>query len=245
MWTFVRLYGIPLLITAVIGYLLGSINWAIIITKLFSRKDIRQVGSGNAGATNVLRSQGVVPAVLTSLGDLGKSMLAAAVGIFLMTHAFPAPADAYLAQPVPAAMFGTHVTVAGIIGGHIGGLFCVLGHLLPVFYGFRGGKGVLTFLGMYVVLDWRMACIALALFIVLVALSRMVSLGSVMASSYVPLLTLVLRGWVDGLTTPTVIFCMAVSTIITAIVVCKHGTNMRRILSGTERRIGEDKEAES
>ncbi len=241
MMEFISLYWLPLLITAVVGYLLGSINWAIIITRLFSRKDIREVGSGNAGATNVLRSEGVLPAVLTSLGDLGKSMLAAAVGILLMTHVFPGPVDAALSQAVPAAMFGAHVSVAGIIGGHVGGFFCVLGHLLPVYYGFKGGKGVLTFLGMYVVLDWRMACIALFLFIVIVALSRMVSLGSVMATSYVPLLTLVLRGWVDGLQTPTVIFCMAVSTIITAIVICKHGTNMRRILSGTERRIGEDK----
>ncbi len=231
MWSFLANSWLALLLTVVSAYLLGSINWAIIFTRLFSHKDIRTVGSGNAGATNVLRSQGVLPAMLTVIGDIGKGVLAVIVGAWLMSHVnLTDGANTYS----PSSLH--------LIGGYMAGLFCVVGHMFPVFYGFRGGKGVLASLGMFFVIDWRIAVLGLLLFLITVAISRMVSLGSVVVASYVPVLTLIFRLWVDKMSTSAVIFCTVLSGIIAAIVIWKHGSNVRRIRSGTERRLGEDKE---
>lgn len=233
MGSFLANSWLSLLLSAVVGYLLGSINWAIIITRLFSRRDIRTVGSGNAGATNVLRSQGILPAVLTTLGDIGKGVAAVLIGGWLLTNL-------NLSGGVPPELRTFSPDAAELIGGYFGGLFCVVGHMFPVFYGFHGGKGVLATLGMFFVLDWRVAVLALGLFLITVAISRMVSLGSVLAASYLPVLTLVFRSWVDKMSPAAVIFCTVLSALIAAIVIWKHGSNMRRIAAGTERRIGED-----
>ncbi len=235
MLSFLSNSWLALLLAAVIAYLLGSINWAIIITKLFSKKDIRTYGSGNAGATNVLRSQGVFPAILTTIGDLAKGMVAVLIGAWLLTNI-------NLSGSVPAELRTFAPNAAWLIGGYFAWLFCVIGHMYPIFYGFRGGKGVLSTLGMLIVLDWRVAVLALGLFLVTVLISRMVSLGSVVAATYVPVLTLVFRGWVDEMSTDAVVFCTVLSSLIAAIVIWKHGANIRRISEGTERRIGEDKE---
>lgn len=235
MLSFLANSWLALLLAAVIAYLLGSINWAIIVTKLFSKKDIRTYGSGNAGATNVLRSQGVFPAVLTTIGDLVKGMAAVLAGAWLL-------ANINLSGSVPVELRTFAPNAAWLIGGYFAWLFCVIGHMFPVFYGFRGGKGVLSTLGMLIVLDWRVAVLALGLFLVTVIISRMVSLGSVVAATCVPVLTLVFRGWVDEMSTDAVIFCTVLSALIAAIVIWKHGSNIRRISDGTERRIGEDKE---
>lgn len=228
MWTVLASSWLAILLTVVSAYLFGSINWAIIVTRLFSHKDIRSVGSGNAGATNVLRSQGILPAVLTALGDLGKGVGSVFLGEWLLVNLH----------------FGTGMTpdAARLVGGYLAGFFCVVGHMFPVFYGFRGGKGVLATLGMIFVLDWRIAVLGLLLFLVTVAISRMVSLGSVLAASYVPVLTLVFRLWIDKMSTAAVVFCTVLSSLVAAIVIGKHGANMRRIAAGTERRLGEDKE---
>ena len=182
-----------LILAAVIGYLLGSVNWAILITRWFANRDIRSFGSGNAGATNVLRSQGTVPAVLTTVGDLAKSVLATWFGGWLL-------ANFHLAD---AAYDGQTLT---LIGRYVAGLCCIIGHVLPIFYRFRGGKGVLTTLGMFLVADWRVALMCLTLFIAIVAVSRLVSLGSVVAIGYGPLLIVVLHVWVDKMSLPMVIF---------------------------------------
>ena len=221
-------------ITLVCAYLMGSFSTSITVAKLFYHQDIRKMGSGNAGATNVLRSQGVLPAVLTAVGDLGKGILAVIVGSYLM-------ANLNLSGEVPAELRTFAPDAAHLIGGYLGGLCCVIGHMFPVFYGFRGGKGVMATLGMFFVLDWRIAVLGLLLFLVTVAISRMVSLGSVLAASYVPVLTLVFRLWVDKMPTAAVIFCTVLSGLIAAIVIWKHGANMRRIAEGTERRLGETK----
>ncbi|MBE6778176.1 MAG: glycerol-3-phosphate 1-O-acyltransferase PlsY [Ruminococcaceae bacterium] len=235
MLSFLSNSWLALLLSAVIAYLLGSINWAIIITRLFSHKDIRTYGSGNAGATNVLRSQGVLPAILTTLGDLGKGVAAVLIGAWLLTNL-------NLSGSVPAELRTFAPNAAWLIGGYFSWLFCILGHMYPVFYGFKGGKGVMATLGTMIVLDWRVAVMALGLFLVTVAISRMVSLGSVVAATYVPVLTLVFRGWVDEMSTDAAVFCTVLSAIIAAVVIWKHGANIRRISEGTERRIGEDRE---
>ncbi len=168
----------PAVLVAVVGgYLLGSINWAIILTRLIFHKDIREEGSGNAGATNMLRNHGALAAVLTTVGDLSKSMIAVLMGGWLM-----ATLSVGDVGHLPAWLQENRF----LIGGYIGGISCLLGHDFPLFYGFRGGKGVLSTLGMFLVLDWRVAVICLGIFLVIVAISRMVSLGSVLAISVGP-----------------------------------------------------------
>ena len=220
---------LAVLITAAMAYLLGSTNWAIIVTRVFAHEDIRKVGSGNAGATNVLRSQGVFLAILTLIGDIGKGILAAFLGGWIMSWVQLSPGDS------PLLTYESLI----LVGQYIAGLFVVIGHLYPIFHGFRGGKGVAATMGLLFVLDWRMALMCAGMFLLTVSVSRMVSLGSVLALSYVPVLTFLFRYSVDDMAIETVIFCTVVSGIVALIVVFKHGSNMRRIAEGTERRIGE------
>ncbi len=215
-----------LLIAAAVGYLLGSVNWAILITRWFVHKDIRAFGSGNAGATNVLRSQGTVPAVLTTLGDLVKSILAAWFGGWLL-------ANFHLAD---TALDAATLT---LIGRYIGGFCCIIGHVLPVFYRFHGGKGVLATLGMFLIADWRVALMCLILFIAIVAISRLVSLGSVVAIGYGPLLVFILHVWVDKLSLPMAIFTTVMTLAVATVIAVKHAENIKRLAAGEERRIGE------
>lgn len=215
-----------LILAAAIGYLLGSVNWAILVTRWFSHKDIRSFGSGNAGATNVLRSQGTVPAVLTTVGDLAKSVLATWFGGWLL-------ANFHLAD----AAFDGRTLI--LVGRYVAGLYCIIGHVLPIFYRFRGGKGVLTTLGMFLVADWRIALMCLTLFIAIVAVSRLVSLGSVVAIGYGPLLIFVLHVWVDKMSLPMVIFTTVMTVAVATIIAVKHADNIKRLAAGKERRIGE------
>lgn len=219
-----RWLAVPLI--AVIAYLLGSINWAIIITRFRSRKDIRDVGSGNAGATNVLRSQGVGPAVLTLLGDAGKGVLAVLVGGWIAAL-----------LPVGAATFAAEELT--LFGRYVAAVFVVSGHMFPVFYGFRGGKGVATIGGLLFVLDWRVGLVAVGVFALVVLCSRMVSLGSVLAGVAIATSTFVFRCCVDCLPMETVWFCTVAIGVPVVMAILKHSSNIRRIIAGTESRIGE------
>lgn len=213
-------------VIAVVAYLLGSVNWAIIITRLLLRRDIRDMGSGNAGATNVLRSQGALPAALTLIGDAGKGVLAALAGGWIMlwlatgTETFPSES---------LVMFGRYVAA----------IFVVVGHMFPVFYGFRGGKGVATICGLLAVLDWRVWLLCVSVFALVVLLSRMVSLGSVCAGVCIIAMTFVFRLFADGMPMETVWFCTVGIGVPVTLAIVKHGGNIRRILAGTESRIGE------
>lgn len=219
-----RWLAVPLI--ALVAYLLGSINWAIIITHLRSRKDIRDVGSGNAGATNVLRSQGVLPAVLTLVGDAGKGVLAVLVGGWIAMW-----------LPVGTAAFSPEALT--LFGRYIAAVFVTLGHMFPIFYGFRGGKGVATIGGLIFVLDWRVGLVAVGVFVITVLLSRMVSLGSILAGVAIIVSTAVLRSWGDGMAMETVLFCTLLIGVAVSMAIAKHSSNIRRIIAGTERRIGE------
>lgn len=225
MLQFLQNSGIALLLTAIIAYLCGSVNFAIIVTKLFSKTDIRDFGSGNAGATNVLRSQGKLPALFTTLGDLAKSILSVYVGGLLL--------NGLQLQPYS----GLDMEFLGLVGAYTAGLFCILGHMFPVFFGFRGGKGVMTTLGMMLLLDWKVALILLALFTAVVLCTRMVSLGSILAGVGLPIATFLFRTYMYHQSWPTVWFCTGVITLISAIVIFRHRGNIKRIINGTENKI--------
>ncbi len=214
---------LPLLISGVAAYLLGSLNFGIIVTKLIVGEDIREKGSGNAGATNVLRSHGKGLALLTTLGDLGKCFAAVLLARLVF---FPA--------------FGCEA-FAGY-GAYIAGFCCIIGHLYPLYFGFRGGKGVMTTFGMMLVLDWQIALVCLGLFIVLMLIWRMVSLGSIMAAALLPIATFVKMKYIAPVeTTEELIFCTVMTVLIGAILIVKHKANIKRIMNGTEHKFGSKK----
>ena len=221
-----------LLAAAVVGYLLGSINWAIIVTRAFSNKDIRDEGSGNAGATNVLRAHGIKAAALTSVGDVLKSVFAALLG-------------GWLALYIPLGGAAVDADTLRLMGGYFGGFSCIIGHVLPVFYGFRGGKGVLTTLGMFLVLDWRVALLCLGIFGAIVACCRMVSLGSVLAIGCGAPLLLFFGLVTDKTPLERVLFCVVFAVLVEIAIVWKHKGNLKRIAAGTERRLGEKTEGKA
>ena len=226
MWSFLTDSWAALALGAVVGYLLGSVNWAILVTRWFAHKDIRTFGSGNAGATNVLRSQGTLPAVLTTLGDLVKSMLATWLGGWLLTNLHMA-----------SAAFDEATLM--LIGRYIGGFACVIGHVWPVFYRFRGGKGVLSTLGMFLIADWRVALFCLGLFIFIVSISRLVSLGSVVAIGYGPVILCIMHFAVDKISLPLGMFTTLMTAAVACVIAIKHKDNMKRVAAGQERRLGE------
>ena len=225
MWDLLLQNWSPFLLIAIAAYLLGSMNWAIILTRLFKKSDIRQVGSGNAGATNVLRSQGPVLAAMTLVGDVGKGVLATLLGGWLFT----------VMNSVPSA----RAEVVTLVGRYAAGLFVVLGHMYPVFHKFRGGKGVATSAGLIFVLDWRAGILCLSTFLIIVLISRMVSLGSVIAVGLAPFVTFAARWWLDQYDVGVCVFCACMIAPVSLIVILKHSANMRRIAAGTESKIGE------
>lgn len=219
---------LAMLLTAAAAYLLGSVNSAIIVTKITAKEDIRSYGSGNAGATNVLRSQGKLPALITTAGDLLKSIVAVLVGGWLLQNLNLLPT----ADSLQTALVG-----AELVGRYLAGFFCIIGHLFPLYFGFRGGKGVLTTLGMMLILDWRVALICLGFFIVTVLIFRMVSLGSVIAAALLPVFTYIFRAFVEHQTSGVVWFCTAMAILIAAILIIKHIPNIKRIAAGTESKL--------
>lgn len=200
-----------LALTVLLAYLLGSISFSYGIVRVLKGIDIRTVGSGNAGATNVLRVAGRGPALLALLLDAGKG--AAAVGVARLVEASPA---------VVAAA----------------GAAAVLGHVYPLFFGLRGGKGVATAAGTLLTLVPWPTLAALVLFVLLVAWKRYVSLGSIAAAASFP--PLVLGGGRLGLVPRSELEAdLYGSFFIAALVIWKHRANIGRLLAGTESKFGQ------
>ncbi len=196
-------------IAAVVAYLIGSINSSILISKAVSGKDIRESGSGNAGATNMLRTMGKKYAVITLILDILKGVVAILLSR-LMIHLFNAPD--YIV--------------------FIAGLFVAVGHCYPVFFGFKGGKAVATGLGVLLMWDWQTGLIVLAAAILIMALTRYVSLGSIMAA----VLFAVIECIKSDSTVGRVCFI-----ILAALLVFKHRANIVRLVQGKENKLGAKK----
>jgi glycerol-3-phosphate acyltransferase PlsY len=196
----------PWLLTLTIAYLLGSIPWGYLLVRGFRQQDIREVGSGNIGATNVIRSGAKGLGIATLLLDLAKAWAAVEVARLL------APGNVGLAM--------------------MAALTAVLGHVFPVWLGFRGGKGVACALGVFMaLLPWLATVLLLAVFLTTVLLTRFVSLGSILGACAFP----VLGYWFLG--HPSTIQWIGLLAI-PAIVIVKHHANIRRLLAGTENRFG-------
>ena len=197
------------IVIAILAYLVGSINFSIIISKKMAGFDVREKGSGNAGATNMLRSVGKKAAALTLLGDALKGVVAILIAILVGT----------IAKDIDIELLK-----------YVAGIFVVLGHTFPIFFGFKGGKGVATSLGVILMLNWRIGLICLVFALLLMALTRMVSMGSVGAAILFPVLVL----FVDVNFTMQKLVC---SILLAAFVAFNHRSNIQRILNGTENKL--------
>jgi glycerol-3-phosphate acyltransferase PlsY len=196
---------IKAIMAGLLAYLLGSMSFAIIIPRLWgTSRDIRREGSGNAGATNVLRTQGKLQGALVLLGDLLKGVLAVWLGLAL----------------------------AGDAGGGAAGGLVLLGHCFPLFFGFKGGKGVATAAGALLVLLPQALAVLLVVFLLTVALARMVSLGSLTGA-----LTLPVCLWFFRPPGPVAFFGLFAAILV----FWNHRDNIKRILAGTENKLGKGK----
>ena len=195
------------IIVSIIAYLLGSISFSVIFSKKLAGFDVREKGSGNAGTTNVLRTVGKKAAALTLLCDCLK-------GVFAVLVAF----------------------IAGKIvkdtDSRLAGIFVVLGHTFPVFFKFKGGKGVATSLGVLLITNWQIGLICLVFALILMALTRFVSLGSIAAAILFPVLTVFIH---ENYLVPGNYVIFAI--IMAILVVFNHRSNVKRLLEGKENKL--------
>lgn len=213
-------FWISALMTALAAYLIGSVSFAVIISRLCAQDDVRSHGSGNAGMTNILRTYGKKLAVLTALGDFGKGVVAVALGR-LIFHLAAGGADA----PAIYNAFD---------GGYIAGLFVIIGHVFPLYFQFKGGKGVLTSLGVVTVLNPLVFSIIVLLMIPFVFIVKIVSLASVIGFMLFPIATTV----VNLLSNEPFLFDLIFSLLISGIGIWMHRSNIKRLLNGTEYKFG-------
>ena len=210
----------PWLITLPLAYLLGSIPFGYLLVRLFRKQDIRVTGSGNIGATNVARSGAPGLGIVTLALDLAKGSLAVLFAFIISSRFAPWLAEGRFIAHLQAYDLAVAAAVAA-----------VLGHVFPVWLGFRGGKGVATALGVFLVLSPALGASILLLFLVILALTRYVSLGSIIAAASVPLFAF----FFVHFSTPAILFGFL---FIPFVVIAKHHANIRRLLAGTEPRLG-------
>jgi len=201
------------IIVGIVAYLLGSISFSVILSKKMAGFDVREKGSGNAGATNMLRSVGKEAAALTLLCDALKGVVAVLFAVLVGA----------IAKEIDKSLL---VQIAGIL--------VVVGHTFPIFFGFKGGKGVATSLGVVLTTNWKIGLICLIFALVLMALTRMVSMGSVGAAILFPVLVLFIN---TNFTISEGSSYFIYSIILAVIVAFNHRSNIQRILNGTENKL--------
>ena len=201
------------IIVTLVAYLLGSISFSVIISKKMAGFDVREKGSGNAGTTNMLRSVGKKAAAITLICDILKGVISIVIAIIVGNIAKNLDRELLL---------------------QIAGIAVVLGHTFPIFFGFKGGKGVATSLGVLLMTNWQIGLICLVFALVLMALSKMVSLGSVGAAILFPVLVLFIH---TNFTVSEGSSYLIYSIILAVIVAFNHRSNIKRILNGTENKL--------
>ncbi len=198
-------------VMAIIAYLIGSINFSVILSKKMAGFDVREKGSGNAGTTNMLRSVGKKAAAITLACDILKGVVAILIAMLI-------------GRMVEGSNAALLVQVAGVA--------VILGHTFPIFFKFKGGKGVATSLGVLIMSNWQIGLICLVFALILMALTQMVSVGSIAAAILYPVLTLFIP---QNYIVPG--NYLIYSIILAVLIVFNHRENVKRLLNGTENRI--------
>ena len=216
---------LSILTAAGLGYFLGSINFSIIVVRMMTGRDIRDMGSKNAGLTNTLRCAGKSCALMTLIGDLAKGIIAVALsrGVCHLLHAGMMPGN------------DTHYI------GYIAGFFAIIGHVFPIYYGFKGGKGVLVGAASFLAVDYKVFLALIAIFAVILALSKYVSLASIISTTYCPIATLLMSWLIDGYTFGRSFIYMVLSLPMAAMVIWMHRSNIQRLIDGNENKFSFNK----
>lgn len=198
-------------VMAIIAYLIGSINFSVIFSKKMAGFDVREKGSGNAGTTNMLRSVGKKAAAITLVCDILKGVVAILIALLI-------------GRMVDGANTSALVQTAGIA--------VILGHTFPIFFKFKGGKGVATSLGVLIMSNWQIGLICLVFALILIVLTQMVSVGSIAAAVLYPVLTLFIpQNYIaEG-------NYLIYSILLAVLIIFNHRENVKRLLNGTENRI--------
>lgn len=205
---------------AVLSYLLGSLNFGVILSNKIKKDDVRNHGSGNAGTTNMLRSYGKGIALLTIVGDMLKVFAAIYIAIWIFSYV-----------PMTLNEFGNNPLTSldtNMLLKSFAGFFCVLGHIFPCYFKFKGGKGVATSGGMVFAIDWRIALFLLAVFIIIVLITKYVSLGSIVMALLYPLFIYLFH---------KSLVLTLIAAVFTVIVVVAHRENIKKLLNHTESKI--------
>ncbi len=206
--------AMTVIVTIIAAYLIGSINFAVIFAKAFTKRDVRELGSGNAGATNVLRSVGALAGLLTFLFDALKGFVACYMGEIVFDYVFKMTANE---------------ASKSIIGAYICGVACMLGHVFPFFFEFKGGKGVAISVGIFAVCCPIAILVGILVFAITTVISKYVSLGSVLATVAVVVMSIIFTDK-EAVLYPQVLAALAMGFIV----LFKHKDNVKRLLNGTE-----------
>ena len=207
-------------VSAVQAYLLGSIDTGILVSKFLYHDDVRKYGSGAAGMTNMLRTFGKKAAALTAFGDVLKGVLAVCIGRWLFTQ------------------MPENTTLSPYLAVYLAAIFAIIGHLKPLYFGFKGGKGVLVAAGAILAVQPVLLPVLALIFLVCLVPTGMVSLGSITMASAYPVLTLV-YSLMRGLPTQDVVVCTVGAAIMGGMVIWMHRSNIQRIRDGKEYRFGQ------
>lgn len=209
---------LSVIVAVAMGYFLGSLNFSILFVKIMTGKDIREMGSKNAGLTNTYRCAGKTCALLTLVGDVLKSVLAVYI--------------AFMFCNIMKAGMNPDNNVQYI--GYFAGIGAVLGHIFPIYYGFKGGKGVLAGAAAFLVIDSKVFIAILAIFVVILYISKYVSLASIFASVYCPVAVFCMSRIVENCSFGVSILYFILSLPIVSLIVWRHKPNIDRLIAGTE-----------
>lgn len=224
-------YWLQTIIAVLAAYLISSVNTSIIVTRIVLHKDIRSMGSGNAGFTNVLRCVGKVPAAITFVGDFLKGVVSVLIAYFLM----------FGIQGENADIYRNYIM-------YLAGLFAVVGHTFPIYYKFKGGKGVVTTFAVMFMTDWRMSVMALLIFAVFFMITGIISVCALINAVALPVNTIVFKfldynnvtAAISPMPSPSIsfiLFSAAITFIIGLLVIFRHKENIQRLANGTEKKI--------
>ena len=209
------------------SYLLGSINVAIIVTKLFTGKDIRTMGSGNGGFTNVMRSVGTTAGIITFIGDFLKCVIAVVLGGIIFK-----------------TMSGDSANIVELAGygKYLGGMCCFIGHIFPVYFKFKGGKGVVTMAALAAVINFPVFLICFVVFAIIFLCTKIVSISSILSAVVLVIATLTVNYFYDykalgAVSFKYVVIVSILTLVISSAMIIKHKANIQRLLKGEEKKL--------